>query len=203
MYELMHESDLSDPRSQICDDLRLGARRNAELATEFDWDLTAQPFLHPQPPFFAIGSAIEEEGAQLFFGSGVSRGRDMTDSMTRAIEEQLECYLQGEQSPWILKLPPPPPPPPPRWGPRSDRVAHELATSITLRIAEFTSGDWSEEELRAALSDLSHPTLSPLILSSETFTYSGGSKGEKAVRGFSSHLAKFAVVGTGRSEVVA
>jgi hypothetical protein len=124
----------------------------------------------------------------------------MADSLTRAIEARLERYLRGEDSlsdfeAWLV---------PETWdiSPQSDRAAHELATAITLRIAEFTNGDWSEEDLQKALADLPRPTLSPLILSTETFMYSGG-KGEYAVLGSQSHLSKFAVVGTGRSEVAA
>jgi hypothetical protein len=124
----------------------------------------------------------------------------MPDSITQAIEAQLERYLQGEQSlgdfeAWLV---------PETWdiSPQSDRAAHELATAITLRIAEFSNGDWTEEELRGALADLPRPTLSPLVLSTETFLYSGG-KGEHPVLGSQSHLARFAVAGTGRSEVVA
>ncbi len=122
------------------------------------------------------------------------------DSLTREIEEQLERYLQGERTlsdfeAWLV---------PETWdlSPQADRPAHELATAITLRIAEFTSGDWSEEELRAALADLPRSAVSPLILSSETFTYSTGD-GKQAALGFQTDLVKFAVVGTGRSEVVA
>lgn len=124
----------------------------------------------------------------------------MADSLTRAIEARLERYLRDEDSlsdfeAWLV---------PETWdiSPQSDRAAHELATAITLRIAEFSNGDWSEEELRGALADLPRPTLSPLLLATETFVYSGG-KDEYAVLGSPSHLAKFAVVGTGRSEVVA
>jgi hypothetical protein len=122
----------------------------------------------------------------------------MPDSLTKAIEARLERYLQGDESlaefeAWLV---------PETWdiSPQSDRAAHELATAITLRIAEFTNGDWSEAELRDSLADLPRPPLSPLILSTETFMYSG-EKGEHAVLGSESHLARFAVAGTGRSEV--
>ena len=123
----------------------------------------------------------------------------MPDSLTQAIEARLERYLQRDDSlaefeAWLV---------PETWdlSPRSDRAAHELATAITLRIAEFTAGDWSEADLRTALADLPPPLVSPLVLSTETFTYSGG-KGERAVPGSESHLARFAVAGSGRSEVV-
>jgi hypothetical protein len=124
----------------------------------------------------------------------------MPDSLTQAIEARLERYLQREDSladfeAWLV---------PETWdiSPQSDRAAHELATAITLRIAEFTNGDWTEDDLREALAELPRPALTPLLLSTETFMYSGG-KGEYAVLGSQSHLAKFAVVGNGRSEVVA
>jgi hypothetical protein len=123
----------------------------------------------------------------------------MPDSMTRAIEARLQRYLAGDDSlaefeAWLV---------PETWdlSPQSDGAAHELATAITLWIAEFTSGDCDEDALRKGLAELPRPTLSPLIFSTETFLYSGG-KGEH-ILGSQSHLAKFAVVGTGRSEVAA
>ena len=122
----------------------------------------------------------------------------MPDSMTQAIDAHLERYLCGEESlaefeAWLV---------PETWdiSPQEDRAAHELATAITLRIAEFTNGDWSEEELQEALAQLRRPAVSPLISSGLEFVYSGG-KGEH-ISSYS-HLIKSSVVGTGRSEVVA
>lgn len=76
----------------------------------------------------------------------------MTDSLTRAIEARLQRYLAGADSlaefeAWLV---------PETWdlSPQSDHAAHDLATAITLRIAEFTNGDWTEDELRDALAGL-------------------------------------------------
>lgn len=124
----------------------------------------------------------------------------MADSLTREIEARLQRYLAGEDSlaefeAWLV---------PETWdiSPQSDRSAHDLATAITLRIAEFTNGDWTEEELQGALAQLQHPALSPLVSSGEEFFYSGR-KEELGIPGSQSHLVKFSVVGTGRSEVAA
>jgi hypothetical protein len=124
----------------------------------------------------------------------------MADSLSKKIEAQLQRYLQGEDSldefeAWLV---------PETWdiSPQSDRSAHDLATVITLRIAEFTNGDWTEEELREALTQLRRPDLSPLVLSEVEFLYSGG-KEDQSLLGTQTHLAKFSVVGTGRSKVAA
>lgn len=76
----------------------------------------------------------------------------MTDSLTQAIEARLQRYLAREDSlaefeAWLV---------PETWdiSPQSDRSAHDLATAITLRVAEFTNGDWTEDELRKALENL-------------------------------------------------
>jgi hypothetical protein len=121
----------------------------------------------------------------------------MPDSLTQAIEERLERYLCGDDSlaefeAWLV---------PETWdlSPQEDRAGHELATAITLRIAEFTSGDWNEDELQVALAQLRRPALSPLISSGVEFVFSGG-KGEHVSS--SSHLIQSSVVGTGRSEAV-
>ncbi len=124
----------------------------------------------------------------------------MADSLTQAIEGRLERYLRGEDSladfeAWLV---------PETWdiSPQSDRSAHDLATAIILRIAEFTNDDWTEEELQEAFAQLQHPALSPLVRSGGEFFYSSGKK-ELGILGSQSHLVKFSVVGTGRSEVVA
>jgi hypothetical protein len=123
----------------------------------------------------------------------------MADSLTQAIEARLQRYFRGDDSlaefeAWLV---------PKTWdiSPQSDRAAHELATAITLRIAEFTNGDWTEDELRDVLAQLQRPTLSPLISSDGEFLYSG--KEEQVTLGSQNHLAKSSVVGTGRSEVAA
>lgn len=122
------------------------------------------------------------------------------DSLTRAIEARLQRYLAGEDSlaefeAWLV---------PETWdiSPQSDRSAHDLATAIVLHIAEFTNGDQGEDELREALSQLQQPIVSSLVCSGEEFFYSGG-KREQGMLGSQSHLVKFSVVGTGRSEVAA
>jgi hypothetical protein len=89
----------------------------------------------------------------------------MTNSLDHEIQQQLGWYLRGEISladfeAWLV---------PATWdvSPQSDPAAHGLATAITLRIAEFTNGDWSEDELRRELDQLQ-----PKI------TLSGGEKGQ-------------------------
>lgn len=44
-------------------------------------------------------------------------------------------------------------------GREDDTTAHPLAHAVELRVAEYTSGDWSEDELRAALSALLEGTI--------------------------------------------
>lgn len=69
------------------------------------------------------------------------------------IREQIARYLAGEQSlhellEWLLPLS--------REGNRdADREAEALTNEILLRWAEYTNGDWSEEELK----DLFRPLL--------------------------------------------
>lgn len=79
----------------------------------------------------------------------------MSESLTKTIEARLARYLRGEDSlaefeAWLV---------PETWdiAPQSDRSAHDLATAITLRIAEFTNGDWTEDELREALTKVLPP----------------------------------------------
>lgn len=125
----------------------------------------------------------------------------MPDSLIQAIDAQLARYLNDEDSladfeAWLV---------PETWdiSPQTDRAAHELTTAITLRIAEFTNGDWTEDELKEALSQLRHPTISPLAFTGEVFMYSATDKAEHAFPGGQSHLARASVAGTGRSEVAA
>jgi len=110
----------------------------------------------------------------------------MPDSITQAIEARLRRYLGGEDSladfeAWLV---------PETWdlSPLTDREAHELAASITLRIAEFTNGDWSEAELRKALQQLQSPS---------EIKFSGG-KEDQVILGLQNHQASFSVVGTER-----
>lgn len=115
----------------------------------------------------------------------------MAESLDQTIREQLARYLRGDMSlaefeAWLI---------PETWelSPKSDHKTYELATEITLRIAEFTSGDWSEDELRGALRRLQAvPEL----------TLSAG-KEEQVILGFQGHQATFSVVGTARSGAVA
>lgn len=98
----------------------------------------------------------------------------MADSLTQAIEARLERYLRGEDSlsdfeAWLV---------PETWdiSPQSDRAAHDLATAITLRIAEFTNGDWTEDELRDALTKLppaAEITLSGVVKAQEVMSSLG------------------------------
>jgi len=111
----------------------------------------------------------------------------MADSLTQAIEDRLQRYLAGEESlaefeAWLV---------PETWdiSPQSDRGAHDLATAITLRIAEFTNGDWTEDQLRDELAAVTLPA--PEI------TLSGMSK-EQAVMG-SLGQGSFSVAGRARS----
>lgn len=76
----------------------------------------------------------------------------MTESLDQTIQMRLGWYLRGDLSlaefeAWLV---------PATWdlSPQSDSAAHELATAITLRIAEFTNGDWTEAELREELERL-------------------------------------------------
>lgn len=76
----------------------------------------------------------------------------MADSLDQEIQQRLDWYLRGDMSlaefeAWLV---------PAAWdiSPQSDSVAHDLAMAITLRIAEFTNGDWTEDELRAELEEL-------------------------------------------------
>jgi len=76
----------------------------------------------------------------------------MPDSLFHVIDEHLQRYLRGEDSladfeAWLV---------PETWdlSPQNDSEGHERATAITLRIAEFTNGDWTEDQLREALSNL-------------------------------------------------
>lgn len=76
----------------------------------------------------------------------------MPDSLIHVIDEHLHRYLRGEDSladfeAWLV---------PTTWdlSPQNDREGHERATAITLRIAEFTNGDWTEDQLRDALAAL-------------------------------------------------
>lgn len=69
----------------------------------------------------------------------------MADSLSITIRRQLRRYLQGGQS--LREFV--------RWlAPRlesldRDRDADDLAHEAYLRIAEYTNGDWTEDELRA------------------------------------------------------
>jgi hypothetical protein len=87
----------------------------------------------------------------------------MADSLSQEIDAQLQRYLRGEDSlaefeAWLV---------PETWdiSPQSDRSAHDLATAITLRIAEFTNGDWTEEELKRALEQLAQTAPAQITLS--------------------------------------
>jgi hypothetical protein len=69
----------------------------------------------------------------------------MPDSLDQEIRQQLARYLAGELAladfeGWLASV---------SWDEPS-----ELAGEVTLRIAEFTSGDWTEDELRARLQPL-------------------------------------------------
>ena len=111
----------------------------------------------------------------------------MADSLTKAIEARLERYLRREDSladfeAWLV---------PETWdiSPQSDRAAQDFATAITLRIAEFTNGDWTEGQLREELAALEVPALE--------ITLSGMSK-EQAVMG-SLGQGSFSVAGRAHS----
>lgn len=89
----------------------------------------------------------------------------MTESLDQEIQQRLDWYLRGELSladfeAWLI---------PATWdlSPQSDLAAHGLATAITLRIAEFTNGGWTEDDLRRELAGIQ-----PKI------TLAGGDKGE-------------------------
>lgn len=106
----------------------------------------------------------------------------MPDSLTNAIEARLERYLRGEDSlaefeAWLV---------PETWdiSPQSDRSAHDLATAITLRIAEFTSDGWTEDELREALAKVLPPA---------EITLSGVAKGQTLMKPLGQ--GSFSVVG--------
>lgn len=92
----------------------------------------------------------------------------MTGSLDQEIQQQLDWYLRGDISladfeAWLV---------PATWdiSPQSDSAAQDLATAITLRVAEFTKGDWTEDELRAELTEIR-----PKI------TLSGGDKGQVVI----------------------
>lgn len=115
----------------------------------------------------------------------------MADSLTQAIEARLQRYLADEDSladfeAWLV---------PETWdiSPQSDRTGHDLATAITLRIAEFTSGDWTEDQLR--------DELAAMVLPAPEITLSGMSK-EQTVMG-SLGQGSFSVVGRPRPEAFA
>ena len=114
----------------------------------------------------------------------------MPDSLTKAIEARLQHYLRGEDSltefeAWLV---------PETWdiSPQSDRAAHDLATAITLRIAEFTNGDWTEDELREALKNL--PPVAEITLS-------GGTKDQEIMGSLGQ--GSFSVAGRPHSEAFA
>lgn len=116
----------------------------------------------------------------------------MTTPLEQTIREQLTRYLRGDSTlaefeAWLV---------PETWdlSPQTDAKAHELATWLILRIAEFTNGDWSEEELREALR-----RFQPL----PGLTFSGGPKQEQVMPGLLSRQAGFSVAGTGRSRAIA
>jgi hypothetical protein len=115
----------------------------------------------------------------------------MPDSLDQTIRKELDRYLRGDISlaefeAWLI---------PETWdlSPQSDPKAHELATGITLRIAEFTSGDWSEDELRHQLRRLQ---------AGPALVFSGG-KDEDVILGSLGHLTTFSVAGTARSGAAA
>lgn len=114
----------------------------------------------------------------------------MSNSLVHVIDEHLQRYLRGEDSlaefeAWLV---------PQTWdlSPQEDREGHERSTAIVLRIAEFTNGDWTEDQLREALIAL--PPAPQIILS-------GISKGQ-AVMG-SLGQGSFSVVGRPHSEAFA
>lgn len=103
------------------------------------------------------------------------------------IEARLERYLRGEESlsdfeGWLV---------PETWdlSPQSDRAAYDLVTMITLRIAEFTSGNWTEEELRESLEKLP-PAGAEIVLS-------GVAKDQEIIGSLG--LGSFSVAGTPHS----
>lgn len=76
----------------------------------------------------------------------------MPPLLERQIRQQLAHYIAGEQSletftEWFF---------PATWNVhlRNDRAAEDLAYEIGLRLAEFSSGDWTEDELKALLRPL-------------------------------------------------
>jgi hypothetical protein len=82
----------------------------------------------------------------------------MSKTLDQLIQQELDRYLRDDISlaefeAWLV---------PETWdiSPQADAAAHDLATAVTLRIAEFTSGDWTEAELRDALVQIK-PTITP------------------------------------------
>lgn len=79
----------------------------------------------------------------------------MPPPLERQIREQLARYIAGEQSletfaEWFF---------PATWNVhlRDDRAAADFAYEIGLRLAEFSNGDWTEDELKALLRPLVEP----------------------------------------------
>lgn len=114
----------------------------------------------------------------------------MPDSLAHVIDEHLQRYLRGEDSlaefeAWLV---------PQTWdlSPQEDREGHERSTAITLRIAEFTNGDWTEDQLREALAML--PPAPQIVLS-------GMAKGETVMSSLGQ--GSFSVVGTPHSKAFA
>jgi hypothetical protein len=76
----------------------------------------------------------------------------MQSSLETVIREQLTRYLSGEISlqefqRWFIST---------TWDVEqsNDLAAEELAQAIELRLAEYTNGDWTEQELRGWLRSL-------------------------------------------------
>jgi hypothetical protein len=77
----------------------------------------------------------------------------MTDSLSQTIQRHVASYLGGQSTladleDWLV---------PETWdlAEDDDAAAYDLASEIIFRISEFTSGDWTEPELRDLLSALS------------------------------------------------
>ena len=105
----------------------------------------------------------------------------MTESLDQQIQQRLNWYLHGDLSladfeAWLV---------PATWdlSPQSDSAAHGLATAITLRIAEFKNGDWTENDLYRELGEIQPITMLSGGEKSEVVILASQGQGSSSVAG--------------------